>query len=183
MRKRSRDSSLTSSKEIANNIRQLHRRICFAGAPFLSPLCASVAAHGGLGTPWWLASARRKESTCIQSYRLYMILNNHVYRIYLSRNLSLHLDYTRSPSPDLRRELPPQGAERCFRSIKLTAKYQFVGLFVLLKHHLRCHPRTKRSGVKDLAQAPTARPDVYLFLKSYFCITKIRFITPPCAFV
>ena len=41
-----------------------------------------------------------------------------------------------------------------------------------------CHPRTERSGVKDLAQAPTARPDVYLFLKSYFCITKIRFITP-----
>ena len=65
-----------------------------------------------------------------------------------------------------------------FCSTKLTAKFQFIVECGLHKRYLRCHPRTKRSGVKDLAQAPTARPDVYLFLKSYFCITKIRFITP-----
>ena len=43
-----------------------------------------------------------------------MILDNHAYSIYLSRNLSFYLYYTRSPSPDFRRELPPQGAERAF---------------------------------------------------------------------
>ena len=52
----------------------------------------------------------------------------------------------------------------CAFVIKLT-EFQFSGLSVLLKHPLRCHPRTKRSGVKDLAQAPTARPDVYLFFE------------------
>ena len=98
--------------------------------------------------------------------------------IYSSRNLSLHLYYTHSPSPDFRRELPPQGAKRCFRSFKPTFKFQFVGLFALLKHPLRRHPRTERKRSEGSAQAPTARPDVYLFLKSYFCITKIRFITP-----
>ena len=126
------------------------------------------AAHGGSGTPWWLASARRKESACIQSYRLYTILDNHAYSIYPSHNLSLHLDYTRSPSPDFRRELPPQGAEQRFRSTKNPVKFRFCGLFVFLKHPLRCHPRTKRSGVKDLAQAPTARPNVCLFKKVTF---------------
>ena len=76
----------------------------------------------------WLASARRKESACIKSYRLYTILDNHTYgSIYSSHNLSLHLYYTHSPSPDFRRELPPQGAKRAFPLNETSRKSQFVG--------------------------------------------------------
>ena len=77
----------------------------------------------------------------------------------------------------LRRQLPPQGAERAFPRNQTAVKIQFVGHFVLLKHPLRCHPRTKRSGVKDLRKRQPPDP-VYTFSKSYFCITKIKFLAP-----
>ena len=70
----------------------------------------------------WLASARRKESACMKSYKPYTILDNHAYGIYSPHNLSFYLYYTHSPSPDFRRELPPQEPDERFRSFKLTAK-------------------------------------------------------------
>ena len=49
--------------------------------------------------------------------------------------------------------------------IKQTAqKFQFIGVNVLCKRYLRCHPRTKRSGVKDLRKRQPPAP-MYAFSK------------------
>ena len=97
------------------SLRAIALRSRMTGAGSVGAMRLITKAQGYRAPPcggrWILRSKRRKESACIKSYRLYTILDNHTYgSIYSSHNLSFHLYFTRSPSPDCRRELPPQGA-------------------------------------------------------------------------
>ena len=62
----------------------------------------------------------------MKSYKPYTILDNHAYGIYSSHNLSLLLYYTRSPSPDFRRELPPGRSQTVFPLNEASRKSQFA---------------------------------------------------------
>ena len=95
------------------------------------------------------------------SYGLNIILGNRAYRIYASHRFSRYLYCTQAPSTATRSptgspsrrarlgvlDIPLGGRQTAFPLAVNTVRR---GVNVSRKHSLYCHPRTKRSGVKDL---------------------------------
>ena len=101
-----------------------------------------------------------RESACMISYGLNIISGNRAYRIYASHKFSRYLYCTQAPSTATRSPTgsPSRRARLGVLDIPLGGRQTAFSLAVIggawvnvsRKHSLCCHPRTKRSEVKDL---------------------------------